>query len=124
MSSSSISLEPVRKEHPAESESIRRLEDLLHNAFGQQQTYRWTLDRLSDLVHPKSKAELGIILGSLIQQGLLEYEIQVESPEGGVIRRFKELSQVPRELFDPRTGTHIEVQPQFLRFVYAVPKQR
>lgn len=122
MNGSSISLEPLLNEHPTEADCIRRLEHLLSNASTAGGRHRWTLDRLCDLVRPRSKEELAVILGEVVALGLLKPEIHVESPRThAVIARFDDLRDVPEELPDASTGLRVVVAPEDLRLVYVRP---
>lgn len=125
MSGSSINLEPIRNRHPSEAESIKRLEDVLATAFSTKSgpRYRWTLDRMCNLVSPRSRDELALILGELVARGMLDYEIHVESPESHeVIGRFQSLKEVPDEVLDRSRDIRIPVSADSLRFIYAQPR--
>jgi hypothetical protein len=122
MSGSSISLEPLHKKYPLEAESIEKLGDLLSKSRQQVGRYRWTLDRLCDIVQPRSKAELSLMLGYLVKNGALNYEIQIESPSThAVIAHLRHGDKIPKEIHDTSTDTRIPVSPDALRFVYAAP---
>src|SRR5687767_10069965 len=113
MSGFSIKLEPLLKAHPSEAEAIHRLEALLRDAANERQRKRWNLDRLCDLVEPRSRDEFSLILGELVRTGILDHEIQVESPSTHiVVGRFRDLSEVPVEIHDKSTDLHIPVSPE------------
>lgn len=126
MSGSSINLEHIRSRHPSEAESIGRLEGVLATALSHASgpRYRWTLDRFCDLVEPRSRDELALILGELVARGLLDREIQVESPSSHeVIARFHDLKDVPDEIQDTSRDIRIPVSADTLRFIYAQPRR-
>jgi hypothetical protein len=124
MNVSSINFEPLLKAHPKEAESIGRLEGLLKSSAKEPAQHLWTLDRLCDIVQPKSRDELSLILGDLIQKNLLDYEIQIESPvTHQVVKRLKTIKKAVTEIVDSSTGMRIVVTPEDYRFVYAYPKR-
>ena len=96
-------LEGIRREHPG-------------------QATEFTLDRLCDLVQPKTREELALTLGELIQQGKIKQVIRVESPKiPGAIKDFGSLNEVPQFIHDWRTDREIEVSPDDLVVLYVVP---
>lgn len=99
-------LEGIRREHPG-------------------QTTEFTLDRLFDLVQPKTKEELALTLGELVQQGKIKQVIRVESPQTrGSIKDFNSLKDVPQFIHDWRTDRQIEVSPDDLVVLYVVPAEK
>lgn len=99
-----------------------RLEQILQAHPGQRAEF--TLERLSDLVHPRNREELVLALGQLVRKGRLKKLIRVVSPrtQGG-IGDYASLDDVPRFTTDWRSGMQIEITPEDLRFIYVVPAE-
>jgi len=82
----------------------------------------YSLDRICELVEPRSRDELILALGKLVQSGRMKRIIRVIShaTQGGVAD-FNSLEEVPRVIDDGRTGLSMEVTPNDLRLIYVVP---
>jgi hypothetical protein len=110
-----MNLESLTAKYPSERQAIAKLAELLSS--GEHKEY--TLNRLSDLVHPNSVESLAGALGELVRSGELKLIVRVISPstQGG-IADFRSLDEVPDVIRDWRTDREIEVNTDDLRVVY------
>lgn len=110
-----MNLESLTAKYPSESQSLRKLADLL--TIGEHAEY--TLNRLSDLVEPNSQEALAGALGELVRSGEIKLVIRVVSPstQGG-IKDFKSLADVPEVVHDWRSDRQVEVTAENLRVLY------
>jgi hypothetical protein len=110
-----MNLDFLIAKYPSEREAIERLSEVL----GSVEEKEYTLNRLTDLVHPNSVESLAGALGELVRSGELKFVVRVISPSTlGGIKDFQSLEDVPPVLRDWRSDTDIEVSPQNLRLVY------
>jgi len=110
-----MNLESLTARYPSERQAIARLIALLSQ--GEHKEY--TLNRLIDLVRPKSTEELAAALGDLVRSGDIKLVIRVVSPSTrGGIADFASLADVPDVVHDWRSDRDVEVTPDDLRVVY------
>jgi len=110
-----MNLDSLIAKYPSERRAIARLAEVLSS--GEHKEY--TLNRLSDLVHPNNVESLAGALGELVRSGELKLIVRVISPSThGGIRDFHSLDEVPEVVRDWRSDTDIEVKPQDLRVMY------
>jgi hypothetical protein len=110
-----MNLDSLIAKYPSERDAIARLAEVLSS----DEHKEYTLNRLSDLVHPNSVESLAGALGELVRSGELKLIVRVISPSTlGGIKDFRSLEEVPHVVRDWRSDTEIEVKPQNLRLVY------
>lgn len=112
-----MSFESIASKHPSEGEAIAKLRQLLTTP--RRQAEEFTLNTLCDLVTPRDREELAIILSELARTGLVKLVVRVMSPskQGGV-RDFPDLAQVPEVIHDWRTDTQLQVTSENLSIIY------
>lgn len=99
-----------------------RIEQLLENSRNEPDT-AFTFERLRELTHATSSAELVIAIQELVEGGKLRTIVRVESPIGkGGIQDFDSTNNLPHEIFDWRSGKQIEISPENVRVLYALPR--
>jgi hypothetical protein len=114
---SSVSLTPITANLPLDRRSRRRLENLVRKAQAEKHllTFEMILRRV-DSIPPEL---LSMILARLVDLGLAERIIRVESPATKVgLGDFLSLDQVPRTIHDHSTGSELTVTPDDLRVIY------
>lgn len=115
---SSISLERYQDKYPTERAALGKLEALLHD----KESRRFTLDGLADRIEANSREELALILAELAVAGIIGFHFLVRSPRTNQpIRRFRELSEIPKTLRDPIADTTIVVEPDSVEPEYETP---
>ena len=101
--------------YPSERRAIAKLAEIL----GTEEHREYTLNRLSDLVHPNSRESLAGALGELVRAGDVKLVIRVVSPSThGGIADFASLDEVPDTIHDWRTDQDLEVSADDLRVLY------
>jgi hypothetical protein len=119
---SSIRLDPLIDEFPAERESLEKLSSFIdrkqHSTAGRTEL---TVERIFDVTHPSSEGVLLAILQRLVQQGVLDKVLRVQSDFlGDIGGDFHHLKEIPPVLFDSRRGIDVEVRLDQVRLVYVV----
>lgn len=74
--------------------------------------------RLFDISHAQNSVELAGIVHVLVSERLLKREFIVESPAGGGVAAFADLSEIPVEVFDPFRDVFMEVSMENVKTVY------
>ena len=111
-----MKLERYQARHPSEREAITRLQALLKDG----KSYRFTLDQLAEKLDANSRDELALILGELSAAGLVEFELQVQSPSTKQpLKGFKSLNEIPAVLHDTTTDTDFHVDLEDVRPIYS-----
>lgn len=113
----SAEFDNLTAEFPQEREAIVRLLDYIQSGSSRSQRVL-PLKRLFEIAHPSSQFALVQILSELVEQGLIEKIIRVESSSLGGIQDFPSIEEVPSTINDWRTGATIEVQPENLQLYY------
>lgn len=108
-------------EFPEESAAIIRLCSFL-DEHGSEPTVAFRVGRLFDVARPKTFRTLVLILGSLVDMGVLSRFVRVESDALGGIGDFPSLVEVPTVMFDGRLGYEIEVRLEQVKLMYS-PKR-
>lgn len=114
---SSASLTPITANLPLDRGSRRRLENLVRKAQAHNHvlTFEMILRRV-DSIPPEL---LSMILARLVDLGLAERIIRVESPTTKVgLGDYLSLDQIPPTIHDESTGHEIIVTPDDLRIIY------
>jgi hypothetical protein len=115
-----MNFDSIINSHPTERDAIKRLKQLLERHVGTRTEF--DLNRLCDLVRPKSREELSIALGELARQGQIRQILRVMSPKvHGGIGDFESLAEIPRFMLDSRSDLQFEVTPDDLQVVYVLP---
>ncbi|MES1983238.1 MAG: hypothetical protein V4443_12295 [Pseudomonadota bacterium] len=115
---SSANLDTLIAEFPEEKDAVDRLARILDSKPVSGAIRELTVQRLYDLIHPSSQRVLAKILERLVQQGVVEQVVRVESDALGGIGDFNSIIEVPPVLFDSRTGRNIEVRFDQIRLIY------
>lgn len=80
---------------------------------------RYTIDDLTNLVKADSKKSVAFTLGDLTSARKIDQIVQVVSPKnGGGIRYYAEISQVPNSLYDPYQDLDIDVEPRLIKIFF------
>jgi hypothetical protein len=110
-----MNLETLIDKYPSERRAIIKLGEVL----GSGEHEEFTLNRLTDLVHPTSIELLAGALGELVRSGKLRLVVRVISPSThGGIADFDSLDEVPDVIHDWRTDREVEVKADDLRVLY------
>lgn len=116
---SSISLDTLINEFPEERDAVGRLAALLDPTSASKSTVReLTVQRLYDLISPSSQRVLSKILIRLVQEGVFEQVVRVESDALGGIGDYASVADIPHVIFDSRMGRDIEVRLDQIRLIY------
>jgi hypothetical protein len=109
----------IADKYPTEREALARLDELLAHLSPSDREF--TLNRLCELLHPRSREALASVLGELVRQGVFKLVVRVVSPatQGG-IKDYESLEAVPDSIHDWRSDREIEVTPELLRVVYVL----
>lgn len=107
---------------PQETDSIQRLVTLLKEGKNDKSKLakKFTLDRLYNMVTPKSEFVLAQILTYLVNNGSLEMVITVESPISGAIEDFHSLDEVPEVIHDFYRDIEMHVTMDNINVYYRV----
>src|SRR4051812_23843781 len=119
MSLYSVNLEHLTAEFPSDADAVRRLIEFLARYAGRRDV-ELTPARMLDASHPTSQRMLARILQRLIEEGVLEEIVRVESEGHGGIGDLHSISEIPAMLHDWRNGMDVEVRPENLRLIYKV----
>lgn len=116
---SSANLERLTAEFPRDAEAVRRLLQFLAEvAQHDREETVLTVRRIFDVAHPSSQKVLAQILQRLIQEGVLQEIISIESSELGSIGQYHSLSEVPEVVHDRNKDVDVSVRPEDLRLYY------
>ncbi len=112
-----MNFERIADKYPAEREALDRLERLLEQGSASRPEY--TFGFLCDLLRPRSREGLALVLAELVHAGRLKRVVRVVSPttQGG-LGDFDGIEAVPAHLHDWRADLQIEVRPEDLRIIY------
>lgn len=95
----------------------RRLNDLV----AARERGVFTFERLHELAGPVDRVWLAKALATMVNEGMLEQFVRVESPHGsGGIGDYRSFLDVPSHIHDRRTDTELVVTPENLRLFYRV----
>jgi hypothetical protein len=118
---SSVNLERLINEFPEEREAMGRLSFFLDRAScAGKNLSEITPQRMFDIVNPSSQRVLTKILVRLVDQGILEKSLRIESDSQGGIQDFKSISEIPAVIFDGRAGYEVEVRMDQIRLIYKI----
>lgn len=119
MNMSSANLERLTAEFPRDAEAVRRLMRFLEEvARHDREETVLTVRRIFDVAHPSSQRVLAQILQRLIQEGVLQEIISIESSELGSIGQYHSLSEVPEVVHNRNKDVDVSVRPEDLRLYY------
>lgn len=117
MSKCSVSLDTLTSEFPEHELALSQFANLLRKK-GQQEGFCLTINRIYDLIEPHSITTLARILGALVDKGVLQQFVRVNSYSGGGIGDFESVIDVPMEIFDARMGCNVEVNLDQIELLY------
>lgn len=110
---SSINLEALSQRYPDKTPLIARMAAYLGGVRDEQSLKNrssfLSLPRIFDAVTPDSKAELVSILSSLVELGVLQKVVRLESKRLGGIQDFPSVADIPSVIYDPETEQDIRV---------------
>lgn len=115
---SSVNLDTLITEFPEEKVAVEKLAAYLDSASTTGSVRELTVPRLYDLITPSSQRVLAKILVRLVQQGVLEQIVRVESDALGGIGDFKSITDVPPTIYDERKGYDVKVNLDNIRLIY------
>jgi len=70
-------------------------------------------------IEPASPEALSLAMTALVDNGVVERVLRVESPSGrGGVQDFRNLDEIPDELADWRTETRWRVRPEDILVIY------
>lgn len=123
---SSIRLDPLIDEFPEQRASVEKLADFIDKKAEERGPAKeFTVQRIFDTVSPVSQAVLLEILQRLVEQGVLEKILRVESDAMGGIGDFHSLTEIPPVIWDSRSGHEVEVRLDQVRLIYKLqPRDR
>ena len=78
----------------------------------------YSVSRLVDIVAPVTIPKLTSMLELLVEEGVFDRLIRVESPAIGGIEDFASIVDVPSEILDSHTGLMLAVTPDRLKLIY------
>lgn len=111
-------LENVIGNTPIDRQSGKRLVHLVERAKAEGHK-DYTFDLLIQEVNPQSPEALALAMHALVQNGIVQRVIRVESPTThGGIGDFSSVAEVPKEIHDWRADEDIQVRPENLHVVY------
>jgi hypothetical protein len=85
----------------------------------------FTIQRLMQVAKDDNLYEVAGDVADLVEEGLLEQFVVVESPSGrGQLKEFPSILDVPERLHDWRTDLEFDVAPENIRVLYRVPASR
>lgn len=114
---SSTSLSPITADLPLDPRSQRRLEKLVQEATKRRLTL--TFEQVLRRVDSIPPEVLSMVLAQLVDLGLAQRVIRVESPTTKVgLGDYDSLEKVPRRLLDHSANQEIDVTPDDLRVLY------
>src|SRR5438093_1514311 len=117
MSTCCMNLEAIISNTPLDSQSRARLARLVSDARAEHRIY--SFGHLVKEIEPASPEALALAMSALVENGLVERILRVESPSGrGGVQDFKTLDEIPDELGDWRTETRWRVRPEDIRVIY------
>lgn len=121
---SSISLENLTNKFPEKVPLLRRMNQFLNaQEAAQSATNRrkyFSVNRIFDEVHPSSNDELAEILASLVEIGVLEKILRVESPGHGGIKDYTSLASIPSVIYDENTERNIDVTLDNIKLLFCI----
>jgi hypothetical protein len=124
MNISSNVLERLTLKYPEERETLSRLNDLLAED-NPRRPHEYPINRLYETLEPRSVLGLGQILAALVESGVLEKIIRLESPETGIsIEQYSSLIEIPDKFYDATSDKEFEVHPEYLQVIYRLAKNK
>lgn len=123
MSMSLVSLRELMRKLPSERDAIKRLESLLNSVREQPgkigEAPEYTFEHLYKKTKFSSPEALSLVLAELVDRGVIEKCVRVESPStGGGIGDYDSLLDVPKTIYDWRADKELAVAPENLRVVF------
>src|SRR5512140_1230980 len=111
-----MNFERIADKYPSEREALGRLRQLVEPGSASKREYSFS--HLCDLLRPRSREGLALVLAELVQCGRLQRIVRVVSPttQGG-IAEFSSLEEVPPFLHDWRADLQIEVRAEDLHII-------
>ncbi|MGK3994007.1 hypothetical protein [Sorangium sp. So ce1024] len=114
---SSTRLSDIIDRLPGDRSASRRLVDFLERA---PKGREFAIERLYEETRPPSKLDLANKLIALVQRGVLDEFVRVESVRGGGIADFPSVVDVPDVIHDVYDDRDVRVQPENVRVLYKV----
>jgi hypothetical protein len=106
-------------EYPANAHALARLSSFLDEEMRDSTAPReYSVSRLVDIVAPVTIPKLTSMLELLVEEGVFDRLIRVESPAIGGIEDFTSIVDVPSEILDSHTGLMLAVTPDRLKLIY------
>lgn len=119
MNMSSVNLERLTAEFPDEAPAVKRLADFIEACRRQKSgALQFSVNRVFSVTNPSSKLAFARILQRLIEDGVFEEVVRVESEGTGGLGDFRSIKEVPSVLHDWRRDIDFEVRPEHLHLYY------
>lgn len=107
-------------EFPEESAAVSRLVELVRTGRDRPGRIEYRPNRLYDVLKPSNYRVLVQILASAADKGLIKRSFRVLSSSGGGIEDFDSIIDIPLEIFDNRTGKHVEVSQDQIEMIFVI----
>jgi hypothetical protein len=107
-------------EFPEESAAIGRLLELVRDGESRPGRKEYLPNRLYDVLRPSNFRVLVQILSSAAEKGLLHRSFRVLSRSGGGIGDFDSILDIPRVIYDTRTGCSVEVGQDDIELIFVI----
>jgi hypothetical protein len=119
---SSVKLDFLIDEFPEEQEAVGRLQRFIDSCLESGPSVREvTIQRIFDIVHPSTQRILVKMLMRMVEHGMMDKIIRIESDaRGGIGDDYKSVMDIPNVMFDRRLGHEIEVRPDQIRTIYSI----
>jgi len=117
MSSSLSSLQNLTAEFPQEEEALDKLTRLISEGQNSSKNWELTINRIYDQSHFSSLFILAEVLQRLVDEGILQKIIRIETAEGG-IAEYTSLDEIPSIVHNWRNDRELIVDPSYLKTIY------
>jgi len=95
------------------------LSDRVRSIFEAGGHREYTLPHIVQKVSPAAVEDVAAALSELTQKREIEKVLRVESPiNSGGIKDFSSASEIPDEMYDPRSNQMIQVRPENVRVLF------
>lgn len=116
---SSLNLERLTADFPEDADAVKRLVGFIETCRQQKEAdWQFSADRFYNITKASSKINFARILQRLLDEGVLEEIVRVESENFGGLGDFRSTNDVPRVLHDWRRDMDFEVRPEHLHLYY------
>jgi hypothetical protein len=114
----SLNLDRLTAEFPTERTAVERLVNFIAEVLGRNREATLSMNRVMDIARPSSTLMLSRILERLVEEGVLQQIVRVESEGLGGIGDYPSVSDVPDVIHDFRRDVDVRVKPEHLHLYY------